>query len=67
MSAPEVRKAAAGGQAAFLKPSNDHAKSTARRVVRQRIKRTVVALALWGFLPAGFASWLLLRLALVSE
>ena len=41
MSAPEVRKAAAGGQAAFLKASHDNAKSTAGRGIRQRMKRVI--------------------------
>ena len=43
------------------------AKDTAGRGIRQQAKRTIVALALWGFLPAGFASWLLLRLGRVAE
>ena len=67
MSTPEMRKAAAGGQAAFLNTSNDTAKDTESPGIKQRAKRAIVRLALWGFLPASFAFWLLLRLGLVAE
>ena len=32
-----------------------------------RIKALIVAAAVWGFIPANCATWLLLRLGLVSE
>jgi len=62
MSAPEMRKAAnAGEQAALLKPSYN-AKLTPSRTLKQRSKSLIVALELWGLIPKGFASWLILRL-----
>ena len=39
----------------------------ARRCLKQGAKRAIVTLALWGFLAAGLASWLLLQLGLVAE
>jgi len=42
MSAPEVRKAAAGGQAAFLKTSDHKYKSSARFDLRQETKPSII-------------------------
>ena len=44
-----------------------HVTGTARRYLKQGTKRAIVALALWGLLPAGLASWLLLQLGLIAE
>ena len=61
MNAPEMRKAAAGRQAAFLKTSNDTAKNTAPHGIRQRAKRLIVGMALWGLLPIKAADWIIRR------
>ena len=61
MKAAEMRKAAAGGQAAFLTTSNTRSKNTAPLAFRQRAKRAIVALALWGLVPVKLAEWIIRR------
>ncbi|MHB8472909.1 MAG: hypothetical protein ACYDC8_08695 [Gammaproteobacteria bacterium] len=59
MKAPQMRKAAAGGQAAFLNTSNDTAKNNAPTKIKQRAKRLIVGMALWGWLSIPVADWII--------
>ncbi len=61
MNAPEMRKAAADGQAAFQNAQNDTKQVTALKDIKQRIKRLIVRMALWGLLPISLAEWLIHR------
>ena len=47
--------------------SNNYPNDTAEAGIRQFAKRLIVGAAVWGLIPSNFASWLLLRLGLVSE
>jgi len=47
--------------------SNICVNHTAGTGIKQSTKRLIVSAALWGLIPASFASWLLFRLGLVSE
>lgn len=66
MSAPRKRKASAGGQEAFQDTSNN-AKNNAIPRYKQRLKRLIVGLALWGLLPSALADFLIQRLGLKHE
>lgn len=66
MSAPIKRKASAGGREAFQDTTNS-AKNNAIPRYKQRLKRLVVALALWGLLPIAWADFLVRRLGLKHE
>lgn len=67
MGDPQKRKADAGRHAAFPNTSNDPAEVTAPHGFRQRIKRLIVTLALWGVLPIPAADSLIRRSHLGAE
>jgi hypothetical protein len=67
MEASQIRKAAAGRHAAFLSTSNHTDKTTAPYGIKQRAKRLIVSMALWGLLPIPAADSLIRRPHLEAE
>jgi hypothetical protein len=53
----EKTKGRNGGDHSTLKTSD----SRKRTAIRSRIKAGIVRMAVWGLVPAGFASWLIRR------
>lgn len=66
MSAPEKRKASAGGREAFQDTTN-RAKNTSLPRFKQRLKRIIVCLALWGLLPIALVDFLIRQLGLKHD